>query len=243
VYIVAHAETTINVVVKNTPVSLKQYGNPSAPVPKIPFIKFTVAWFTEFVLLLFFGVDGTDAFFSTPPLFVTVGDFDPPPPPPPPLPGALPLAPNSSSSYPNDPPSPLGDPPLVVACPPRRRNDDASSPGRYISLDDFPLAAVELPPRISSSPLVKGDDDVSGESSRLCDDESIECAPMMLPKKKSRTADAPLMYYFSKRERRKRTTQRAAGERERVFFFFFSLSLFVEFQSARKTSKEQSDFL
>ena len=108
-YIVAHAETTINVVVKNTPVSLKQYGNPSAPVPKIPFIKFTVAWFTEFVLLLFFGVDGTDAFFSTPLLFVPVGDFDPP---------ALPLAPNSSSSYPNDPPSPLGDPPLVVVpCP------------------------------------------------------------------------------------------------------------------------------
>tara|TARA_B100000405_G_scaffold299721_1_gene258429 strand:- start:213 stop:836 length:624 start_codon:yes stop_codon:yes gene_type:complete len=207
VYIVAHAETTINVVVKNTPVSLKQYGNPSAPVPKIPFIKFTVAWFTEFVLLLFFGVDGTDAFFSTPPLFVTVGDFDPPPPPPPPppLPGALPLAPNSSSSYPNDPPSPLGDPPLVVVpCPPRRRNDDdASSPGRYISLDDdFPLApTVELsPPRISSSsPPPKGDDDdVSGEFVGLCDDdESIECAPTMLPKKKSRTADVvPLMYYY-----------------------------------------------
>jgi hypothetical protein len=162
---------------------------------------------------LFFGVDGTDAFFSTPLLFVPVGDFDPP---------ALPLAPNSSSSYPNDPPSPLGDPPLVVACPPRRRNDDASSPGRYISLDDFPLAAVELPPRISSSPLVKGDDDVSGESSRLCDDESIECAPMMLPKKKSRTADAPLMYYFSKRER--------------VFFFSLSLSL-----SLRRVSKRKKD--
>jgi hypothetical protein len=67
VNIVEHAETIINIVVKNTPVNLKQYGKPNAPVPNMPLIKFTVAWFTEFVLLLLlfskpppFGVDGIE---------------------------------------------------------------------------------------------------------------------------------------------------------------------------------------
>ena len=164
---VALADTTIKSIVKNTPVNLKQYGNPNAPVPKIPLIKFTVAWFTEFVrLLLPLGVDGIeeeeeDARCCSK-FFV----------------GELLLSPNNSSSYPNDfvvAPSLGENPPLAF---PRLLNDAVlllSSEDRTTLLSlIFPADEAEV---------------VFAEEEE--EEEPLIKFSLMFPKKKSNTPPPP----------------------------------------------------
>jgi hypothetical protein len=164
---VALADTTIKSVVKNTPVNLKQYGNPNAPVPKIPLIKFTVAWFTEFVrLLLPLGVDGIeeeeeDARCCSK-LFV----------------GEL-LIPNNSSSYPND----------VVVAPSLGENPPLAFP-RLLN-DALLLLSSEDRTTLLSLIFPADEADVVFAEEEEEEEEPLIKFSLMFPKKKSNTPPPP----------------------------------------------------